>query len=131
MVVIFDLHDLVALAVSLICKHDLCLAFTGRIQRSLKEFIQPFYSQLTAAHWCQHLDLLPVHLQIAGQLIPKQREQFILDDHLVGALHDKEIFTLIVEQDLLPVIDSVSIYHNIALPFLPEDSGEHHEREAV
>ena len=129
LVVIFYLHDLIALAEKSLADLFFFFLIIRWIEISLQDLVQTFHSQKSLSHWCQNLDLIWLRIYITGQFLLDQRDHYTDNNICVISLQEKEIPALIVDRHLFTVIDLMCIHNDIALGSLAEDLLQFHHRK--
>ena len=130
LVIVADLHDLVALAEDITSIFPLGFVRYGRVQELLQKLIQIFHTECTFPHRSQNLDILRAGIHITRQFLGHQRHQHFPDHVDIVPFQKEEIFALIVQYNLFPIMDLMCIDNNIALGCLPENVRQADNRKA-
>ena len=121
LIIIFNLHNLVAHTENCLPMFPLCLFSIRRIQILLQNRIQTFYSQQPLPHRSQHLDIKWRCVYILWQFLPDQLNTDT-DDHVgIIPFQEKEISAFIIQRNRFPTVDLVGVDNNITLRCLSEN----------
>ena len=129
LIVILDLHHLVAHAEFVIAIFFFRFSRLRWIQILLQNTVQPFHSQQSFPHRCEYLDIIWFCIDIFGKLLLDQCQQNT-DDHIrILSFQEEEIPAFIIQKNRFSPVDLMCIYHNITLLCLSENPGQHDNRK--
>ena len=120
LVIVFDLHDLVASSNEQFSMPVFRFSGAGRIQLVLKDLIQSFHSQQALSCRRKDLQLLPWGIHVRRKLVLHKIDHVPDDPVCVISFQEEKVPAFIIRPDMLAVIDLVRIDHDIAFHRLPE-----------
>ena len=120
-IVILDLHDLVAFPENLFAVLKLCFVSIGRIKKCLEFPVQKLHAQGAFAGRTEHLDLQPVTADIRRQLLCDQGSYRCRDALRLTAPDKQKVLTSFGKVYRLSPIDPVRVEDDIRLGRLTEN----------
>ena len=120
LVIVPDLHDLIAFPDKLIA---ICMLFFGRIRRIkvfLQDLIQHNSPKRPFFHRRKDLDIKRSSVHISRKFIPYKLNHVLIYHICITSFQEKEVSALIVQNRLLSVVNSMSVHDYITLFRLSE-----------
>ena len=129
LIIVADLHNLIAAAEQPLPEGMLGLVRRSRIKISLKDLIQPFDAEGTLLHRHQDLDIGRRRTHIGGKPAVNETDHLPDDRIRVMPLQEKEIPAARLQRDLAALVDGVGIDDDGTALALPEDPAQAHGRK--
>ena len=131
LVIVFNLHYLIAHPEQSSVYLPLCPAFLRRIQIPLEDSVQSFYSQKTFPCRCHHLNFIGMSMNISGQLFLNQHDDN--PDNCICILppQEEKVPAFIIQNNRLSGINLMSIHYNVTFSRLTENPGKDDHREPL
>ena len=99
------------------------------IQIILQYFIKMSNTQLSFPHGGQYLNIKGIYMDKLGDFFPHQINQGSHNGSDIPAWEEKEIFAGVIQGNMNPFIDFMSVGYNLAGIILPVDLSESHHRK--
>ena len=131
LVIIPDLHDLVADPEEPVSERLLFLLFIRRIQIFLQDPVHPLDAQKPLLHRGKNLNIERGCVHIARKAVPDELDDVADDPVRIRPLEEEKIPALIGKDDLFPAVDPVRIHNNVRFRRLAEDLHETDCREDI